>query len=191
MVMSLHGGAVSGRFPGSANRPKAKAATPPVRDQITIASGRAGGMGAQTSLAAYVFSGLFERHPRLKVALIETSAGWYRPFVERLDAAFAAHRHLLPGAEGLRALPSEYLSGVYVNVDRETDAVALRDAIGADKLLFGTDYPHIGSYWPYSRYYLQLFLKDFDERERDDMLWNNGARLYNIEPVGDEGEKAA
>jgi len=58
MVMSLHGGAVGGRFPGAAGpRPKTDVATPPVRDQITIAAGRAGGMGVRprwppTSLAA-------------------------------------------------------------------------------------------------------------------------------------------
>src|SRR5262249_26862261 len=44
MVMSLHGGAVGGRFPGAtAARPKSKMATPPVRDQVTIAAGRSGG----------------------------------------------------------------------------------------------------------------------------------------------------
>jgi predicted TIM-barrel fold metal-dependent hydrolase len=183
MVVSLHGGAVGGRFPGSANRTKAKAATPPVRDQITIAAGRSGGMGVQNSLAQYVFGGLFERFPSLKVALIETSAGWFPSFVERLDAAYAVHRDLLTEGRRLRQLPSEYLSRIHLNFDRETEAVTLRDSIGVDKLMFGTDYPHIGSYWPYSRFFLHVLLKDLPSADVQAILWDNAARLYGIDTV--------
>jgi predicted TIM-barrel fold metal-dependent hydrolase len=181
MVMSLHGGAVGGRFPGAtAARPKSKMATPPVRDQVTIAAGRSGGMGVQVSLASFVFSGLLERFPNIKMALIETSAGWFPTFVERLDAAFLAHRDLLTN-EPLAALPSEYLANVYMNFDRETEAITYRDQIGTDKLLFGTDYPHIGSYWPYSRYFLHVLLKELSEADVDGILWGNAARLYGVD----------
>ena len=121
MVVSLHGGGVGGRFPGAPPPANRNVATPPVRDQITIAAGRSGGMGVQTTLALFVFSGLFERFPGLKVALIETSAGWYPSFVERLDAAYRVHRQLLTEGSRLQRLPSEYLQEVRVNFDRETE----------------------------------------------------------------------
>jgi predicted TIM-barrel fold metal-dependent hydrolase len=133
-----------------------------------------------------VFSGLFERFPNLKVALIETSAGWFPSFVERLDAAFTAHRSLLAEGTNLRQLPSEYLSNVYMNFDRETEAITLRDSIGVDKLMFGTDYPHIGSYWPYSRYYLHVLLKELPTADVQAICWDNAARMYGIEPVAVE-----
>jgi predicted TIM-barrel fold metal-dependent hydrolase len=190
MVISLHGGGVGGRFPGSPARPNApKVATPPVRDQIMIAAGRSGGMGVQMTLALFVFSGLFERFPGLKVGLIETSAGWFPSFVDRLDSAYVTHRDLLAQGPVLRQLPSEYLRNVHVNFDREIEAIGLRDRIGVDHLMFGTDFPHIGSYWPNSRYYLQLVLKELASEDVEAILWGNAARLYDIEPV--EAVKAA
>jgi predicted TIM-barrel fold metal-dependent hydrolase len=146
-------------------------------------------MGVQTTLALFVFSGLFERFPGLKVALIETSAGWYPSFVERLDAAYKVHRSLLAEGSRLGRLPSEYLQEVRVNFDRETGARFLCDHIGPDRLMFGTDYPHIGSYWPYSRYYLGLLLKQCPPDDVDDILWGNAAQLYGISAL--QGSRAA
>src|SRR5579859_2652147 len=184
LVLSLHGGGVGGRFPGSAAQPNGpRVATPPVRDQIMIAAGRSGGMGVQTTLALFVFGGLFERFPGLKVGLIETSAGWYPSFVDRLDSAYVAHRDLLTEGAVLTRLPSEYLRNVNVNFDRETDALALRDGVGVDHLMFGTDFPHIGSYWPSSRYYLRLLFQELASEDIEAILWRNAARLYGIEAV--------
>ncbi len=185
LVVSLHGGGVGGRFPGAPAPATPNVATPPVRDQIAIAAGRSGGMGVQTTLALFVFAGLFERFPALKVALIETSAGWYPSFVERLDFAYSVHRTLLSEGTRLRQLPSEYLQRVRVNFDRETEAGFLCNYIGPDRLMFGTDYPHIGSYWPHSRYYLDLLLKQCPPEDAHSILWGNAASLYGIAPLQD------
>ena len=190
LVVSLHGGGVGGRFPATPLPPgRPRVATPPVRDQITIAAGRSGGMGVQATLALFVLAGLLERFGGLKIALIETSAGWYPSFVDRLDSVYLAHRDHLSQGSGLRRLPSEYLQQVRVNFDRETEAAALRDGIGVDRLMFGTDYPHIGSYWPSSRYYLQLLFKEFAGPDVEAILWGNAAALYDIAPL--EPVKAA
>jgi predicted TIM-barrel fold metal-dependent hydrolase len=181
MTVSLHGGGVTGRFPAVPAEGPKKVATPPVRDQITIAAGRSGGMGVQTTLASFVFHGLFEHFPDLKFALIETSCGWFPTFVERLDAAYVAHRDLVADPADVKQLPSEYLSRLRMNFDRETEGFAWRDRIGVDRLMFGTDYPHIGSYWPHSRYYLHLLLRELPSDQVDAILWRNGADLYGIE----------
>lgn len=182
LVVSLHGGGVGGRFPAQAAREGNKRlAVPPVRDQVTIAAGRSGAMGVTTTLANFVLYGLFEQFPYLKFALIETSVGWFRSFAERLDAAFLAHRSLLEDPSALRQLPSEYLSRVRMNFDRETDVNALIADVGVDRLLFGTDYPHIGTYWPHSRYYLELLFKQLSSADIDAILWDNAAELYRIE----------
>jgi predicted TIM-barrel fold metal-dependent hydrolase len=184
IVVSLHGGGVGGRFPSTPAEPGApRVATPPVRDQITIAAGRSGGMGVQATLALFVFAGLLERFPSLKLALIETSAGWYPSFVDRLDSVYLAHRDLLATGPRLTRLPSEYLRETRVNFDRETEAITLRDGIGGDHLMFGSDYPHIGSYWPSSRYYLRLLLKELPTPDVEAILWGNAAALYGISPV--------
>jgi predicted TIM-barrel fold metal-dependent hydrolase len=57
----------------------------------------------------------------------------------------------------------------------------LINQIGADRLMFGTDFPHIGNYWPHSRYYLELLFKRHSAEEIDAILWGNASDLYRID----------
>jgi predicted TIM-barrel fold metal-dependent hydrolase len=179
LVVSMHGGAVGGGVPPPKTDGPVKAA-PPVKDQEMIAAGRAAALGVQNSLGLYALSGLLERFPGLKLGLIETSAGWLPSFLERLDALYLRNRPLLPAAQQLKLLPSEYLDRIKISIDREVDAMRHRYRIGVDKLMVGTDFPHIGSYWPHSRYYLDLLFRDVPAEEVQAMIWDNGASLYGI-----------
>ena len=60
-------------------------------------------LAAQNYLAAMVFGGVFDRHPGLRVGIIELGAMWVGPFVDLLEdrlqlsrRPLAAHRGLLP-----------------------------------------------------------------------------------------------
>jgi aminocarboxymuconate-semialdehyde decarboxylase len=99
-----------------------------------------------TTLAAstLVFSGVVERHPRIRWVL--THMGGAIPYLaERLDRGYRAfaecRRHITRP-------PSEYLKTFYFDtVNFNPDAVRLAIAFaGADRILAGSDYPHqIGS----------------------------------------------
>jgi aminocarboxymuconate-semialdehyde decarboxylase len=99
-----------------------------------------------TTLAAskLVFSGVVERHPRIRWVL--THMGGAIPYLaERLDRGYRAfadcRRHI-------NRPPSEYLQTFYYDtVNFNPDAVKLATSFaGADRILAGSDYPHqIGS----------------------------------------------
>jgi len=99
-----------------------------------------------TTLAAskLVFSGVIERHPRIRWVL--THMGGAIPYLaERLDRGYRAfadcRRHI-------NHPPSEYLKTLYYDtVNFNPDAVKLAISFaGADRILAGSDYPHqIGS----------------------------------------------
>ena len=176
MVVSMHGG-------GSAGRPKPKAPSkgapaPPVRDQETIAAMRSSGLGAQTALGLVILSGVLERFPKLKVSLIETSTGWLPQFLDQLDAVYTQHRWL--GEQKLSRLPSEYAKQVLISVDREIQGIKHRHQVGVDNITFGTDYPHIGSFWPHTRFYIDLLFDGVPEDEREKILWSNAATMYGV-----------
>jgi predicted TIM-barrel fold metal-dependent hydrolase len=180
LVVSMHGGAVGPGAPPSHSSGAVKAA-PPVRDQEMIAAGRAAALGVQNSLGLYALTGLLERHPNLKIALIETSAGWLPSYLEQLDALYVRNRLLLDEGQRLKELPSEYLSRIKISIDREVDAIRHRDRIGVDRLMVGSDYPHIGNYWPHTRYYFDLLFRDVPADEVQAIVWDNGASLYGAE----------
>ena len=178
IAVSMHGGG-AGRVPRPLPPPGAVVKPePPVRDQEMIAAGRASGLGAQMALGAVIMTGMLERFPGLRIGLVETSAGWLPSFMEQLDAMFLQHRFV--SNVKLSRLPSEYARMVKISVDRELQGVKYRDQIGVDNLMFGTDYPHIGSFWPHTRQYLDLLLNDVSDDEVDKILWSNAAALYGV-----------
>jgi predicted TIM-barrel fold metal-dependent hydrolase len=89
------------------------------------------------TLAALVCHGLFDRFPRIRVATIESGSEWVRPLLARLKKAYGQ----LP--MNFRTSPVEqFRRHVWVSPYYEDDLEALKGAIGAEHVLFGSDYPH-------------------------------------------------
>ena len=183
LVLSMHGGGMAvapNRYAGAPKPPvkEGEKPLPPIRDQETVGTSRGGGLGAPPSLAQLVFSGVLERYPKIKVGLVETSAGWYPSFIERMDMVFERSRWVA-GAK-LTKRPSECLANVKISIDRELQGIKHRDQIGVDNIMFGTDYPHVGSFWPYTRFYVDLLFDKVSPEETEKILWQNGASFYGI-----------
>jgi aminocarboxymuconate-semialdehyde decarboxylase len=89
--------------------------------------------------AKLIFSGIIRDHPNLKICL--PHGGGFLPYqIGRLDHGFDVH----PACQGIiDRPPSEYLRSFYYDTIAHDDA-ALRyliDRVGADRVLYGTDYP--------------------------------------------------
>ena len=93
------------------------------------------------ALTSMVTDGLFERFPRLKVVSVEAGAGYAPYLMDRLDAKYEVFRGMLP----LKQRPSEYIrSNCYfvAEPNERTVDVAL-ELVGQDRIMWGSDYPHI------------------------------------------------
>jgi len=89
------------------------------------------------TMAALVCGGLFDRFPRLRIATIETGSSWVSPLLARFKKAYGQ----MPFA--FKRDPVEaFREHVWVSPYYEDDLTGLRDAIGADHMLFGSDFPH-------------------------------------------------
>ena len=176
IVVSMHGGS-------SAGRPKPKA---PRQGVARAAGARPGDDRGDAFQRARRPDGprrddpvgVLERFPKLKVSLIETSTGWLPQFLNQLDAVYTQHRWL--GEQKLSRLPSEYAKQVLIGVDREIQGIKHRHQVGVDNITFGTDYPHIGSFWPHTRFYIDLLFDGVPEDEREKILWSNAATMYGV-----------
>ena len=100
----------------------------------------------QTVLASLVLEGVFERHPTLKMIMIEAGFGWTPSLCWRLDKVWQRLRSEVPH---IKRPPSEYIrERIYWTTqpmedpERRQDLFDVIDWIGWDKLLFATDYPH-------------------------------------------------
>lgn len=99
---------------------------------------------AEAALTSLIFGGVLERHPRLRIGVIEFGASWVPSFLHRLDFALdfvsPRNRYL---RERLPLRPSEYFRRqVKVSAFWNEPLEWLIRSAGDEVLLFGSDYPH-------------------------------------------------
>jgi predicted TIM-barrel fold metal-dependent hydrolase len=89
------------------------------------------------TMSAVVCHGLLSRFPGLKIAAVENGGNWVLPFLENLADTYRKMPHAFD-EEPIAA----FKRNVWVSPFHEDDIQALVGALGADHLLFGSDFPH-------------------------------------------------
>ena len=88
-------------------------------------------------MSAFVCHGLFDRFPTLRVATIENGGNWVPHVMHELAITFGK----MPQAFARNPVES-FKEHVWVSPFYEDDLPLLNELIGADHLLFGSDWPH-------------------------------------------------
>lgn len=124
-----------------------------------------------------MWGGVFDRFPRLKVAFIEIHGDWVPGTLAFLDAKHAAD----PGP--LTMKPSEYWArhcAIGNSLMRYGD-VAARHGVGVERVMFGTDYPHMESTWPNTQDWIRVTLGSIPEVEARGILGENAIKFYGLD----------
>jgi predicted TIM-barrel fold metal-dependent hydrolase len=91
------------------------------------------------TMTALVSHGVFHRHPGARVATIESGSEWVGPLLKKLAKIHAQTPSSFPGGED----PVEvFRRHIWVAPYYEDDIRGLADALGANRVLFGSDWPH-------------------------------------------------
>ena len=133
------------------------------------------------SLADLIFSGVFERYPDLRVVNVEHDASWVPYFMFRMDTTYRDRHFQATYRFKGDTLPSDFMrSNVYHSFQEDGLGIRLRDIIGVDKIMWGSDYPHTESTFPRSQEILAEILEGVPEKEKAMIVGGNCARLYGI-----------
>jgi predicted TIM-barrel fold metal-dependent hydrolase len=154
---------------------------------------------AHRTLWHLIFAGVLERHPDLQVVFTEQGTAWLPEQLATLDyyhQRMGASSDRQPGqpvsqeqifgAEvmaGLPLRPSEYFARqchVGASFVRPHE-VAMREAVGVDKIMWGNDFPHLEGCWPYSHEHLRLAFAGVERDEVAAMVGGNAARVYGFD----------
>jgi predicted TIM-barrel fold metal-dependent hydrolase len=95
------------------------------------------GRSIHDALASAICHGMLTRFPGVRLVSVENGGSWVVPLLKHLDLAY-------------RKMPNEFAEhprevfarNVWVNPFWEESLLGLIDAIGADRVCFGSDYPH-------------------------------------------------
>ena len=102
------------------------------------------------AVVSFTTGGILERHPDLKVAILESGGGWLPYWLSRLDD-HAEWLHDVPTETGeLRMKPSEYFKRQgFINFEVDEPGLeALAAYLGPDRMLWASDYPHPDAKYP-------------------------------------------
>ncbi len=141
------------------------------------------------TLADLLFSGVFERHPQLRVGTVEHELGWIPFFLQQLDNTYTdkpprgPEWHRYPDPE---TRPSQFFrTNCFASFQEDGLGLRLRDMIGVETLMWGSDYPHTESTFPRSRQILDEILEGVPDSEAQRIVAGNAAELYGFQLPAD------
>ena len=135
---------------------------------------------APNRMIEMVFSGLFDRFPDLQVFFAEVDFGWVPYVKEQIDNNY---NRLEPTQKfGLKMPPRDYVER-HFHFGYMTDTFGLRNYghVGAERILWSSDYPHISADWPYSWRTTQASMSGLPPEDRDMILAGNAVRLFGFD----------
>jgi predicted TIM-barrel fold metal-dependent hydrolase len=131
-------------------------------------------------VSTLIFTGILERHPKLRFVLVECGIGWIPYFVERMDQTFNKHRFWTKSVITEKPSTYWYRQG-HATFIQDLAGVAGRHRAGLRNIMWSTDYPHSDSTWPKSREVLAEHFRDVPDAERDLIAGGNAAALYCLD----------
>ncbi|HEY8527557.1 MAG TPA: amidohydrolase family protein [Acidimicrobiales bacterium] len=129
-----------------------------------------------------ILSGIFDRHPTLKMVSVESGCGWIPFILETLDYEMAENAPDELAALG--KLPSEYFrSNLYATFWFEKNRNKLPDlidAVGEDNILFETDFPHPTCMYPNPLETVAEKMTTLSPDAQRKILGENARQLYRL-----------
>ncbi|TBL74531.1 amidohydrolase family protein [Paenibacillus thalictri] len=130
-------------------------------------------------LASFIFEGVFERFPTLKVVLQEAGVFWIAPYLWRLDQDWKALRVQTPW---VRKLPSEYFRDhmrvttqpIEMTPNRAVFDQMMASIFAKDTMMYCSDYPH----WDFDSPLKAL--PKLDDELWDRVYYRNAANIYGL-----------
>jgi predicted TIM-barrel fold metal-dependent hydrolase len=137
--------------------------------------------------------GVMDRHPGLKVVFTESGVGWIPQELRAMDRIFDSMRSgrvdagivydAKSAVDDLSLRPSEYwhrqcYAGATFSHPSE---IAIRDKVGIDKILWGSDYPHLEASYPFSKAAVRTAFQGVPVAETERMLAGNAAKMYGFD----------
>jgi predicted TIM-barrel fold metal-dependent hydrolase len=138
-------------------------------------------MDAANAVYDFIFYAILDRHPKLKLVIVENEIGWMPFLVQQWDYYFRRRGKGRANPFPFSEVPSFY-------ADRQVYATFFNDTVGGhnlswwgqDNCMWSNDYPHPNSTWPHSRQIIQRDLGALPPDVFAKLIRENVVKLYNM-----------
>jgi predicted TIM-barrel fold metal-dependent hydrolase len=161
---------------GSSSKMPATTVDAPPAVSATLAFGN-----AQTSLVDFLFSGVLERLPRLRLAYAESQLGWLPYTLERVDQVWEDNQGWADTKRVSRPPSELYYEHVYGCFFKDQVGIEMLDRVGVDNVTFETDYPHSDSTWPDTKKLAEEMLADVPADVIYKIVRGNAIRMLGLD----------
>lgn len=129
-----------------------------------------------------ILSKIFDRHPGLQMVSVESGCGWVPFILETLD--YEMSENAPEELATMKKMPSEYFkSNLYATFWFENNfnkLPELIETVGADRILFETDFPHPTCLYPDPLQSVEKKLAAVSPEARRNILGENARKLYRL-----------
>ena len=126
----------------------------------------------QDTMASMLALGLFARFGRLRIGSIENGSDWVFHLFEKLTKAFGQTPFLFPED------PREtFRRHIWISPFYEDQLASLRDLVGVDRIVMGSDYPHVEGLAEPASYIKDLENFGYTPDQCEKVMFANGVGL--------------
>lgn len=136
---------------------------------------------AVNQLFDLIFSGVFDRHPKLRVVLAESEFGWLPYVLQQWDYYFDRYTRAMGMSFPIKRKPSEifdqHVYGTFIEDRSGAHALAW---FGTKNCMWSSDYPHPNMTWPRSREKVDELFGKMSASSLKQFLHQNVIELYKL-----------
>ena len=130
-------------------------------------------------IAKFIFSGIFQKYPGLKLVSVESGVGWMAFVIQYMDHLFERHKFWTQSS--LNEPPSFYFHRqVLATFLHDPIGVQDRRVIGVNNIMWSSDYPHSETTWPNSKKMIAGHFEGVPDDETFRIICGNAVDLYRM-----------
>ena len=131
------------------------------------------------SMGHFIFTGILERFPKLRLGILESNVGWLPFWLGRMNQHSHGRNSVMGKPEHLSLLPSEYFKRqCYIACDSDEETLPfVVDYLKGDNIVWNADYPHADAPEP-AKALPDLDAQLIPDEARRKILWDNSIKLF-------------
>ncbi|MDG2003721.1 MAG: amidohydrolase family protein [Novosphingobium sp.] len=130
-------------------------------------------------IGIFIYSGIFDRFPELRLGIIESGVGWMPWAADYMDRNWTLQKHWTEC--DIKHAPSYYFDqNVYASFISDPVGVRLRDLPGCKNIMWSSDYPHSETTFPNSHVTIEENFAGVPQADRDWIISGCAEKFFGL-----------